>query len=279
VTETEWLASSDPQPMLALLRNSATERKLRLFAVACCHRLGCSLPDACRHSVAVAERHADGAATDRDLLNAYEASYSVWRRAGASFAAHAGAGAARAVCMGSTDPARRAERSREIGVVTAASYAVTLAAESLAFATAREALDPLRVVRHHYLLKIEHRREYSSVGFWVYEVDDQDWADAKSVERSAQCCLLHDIVGNPFRPAAALDPACVAWCGEVVWELAWAAYDERLPEGTLEPARLVLLADALEDVGCTDADLLGHLRGPGPHVRGCWAVDLVLGKE
>jgi hypothetical protein len=37
-------------------------------------------------------------------------------------------------------------------------------------------------------------------------------------------------------------------------------------------------ADALEDAGCTDADLLGHLHGPWPHVRGCWAVDLVLGK-
>jgi hypothetical protein len=52
-----------------------------------------------------------------------------------------------------------------------------------------------------------------------------------------------------------------------------------MAEGTLDPARLTVLADALEDAGCTDADLLGHLRSPGPHVRGCWAVDLVLGKE
>jgi hypothetical protein len=43
--------------------------------------------------------------------------------------------------------------------------------------------------------------------------------------------------------------------------------------------RTPILADALEDVGCTDAELLGHLRGPVPHVRGCWAVDLVLGKS
>jgi hypothetical protein len=40
-----------------------------------------------------------------------------------------------------------------------------------------------------------------------------------------------------------------------------------------------VLADALEEVGCTDAGLLGHLRGPGPHVRGCWAVDLLLGRS
>jgi hypothetical protein len=52
-----------------------------------------------------------------------------------------------------------------------------------------------------------------------------------------------------------------------------------LPEGHLDPARRGLLAGALEDAGCTDAELLGHLRGPGLHVRGCWALDLVLGKN
>jgi hypothetical protein len=49
--------------------------------------------------------------------------------------------------------------------------------------------------------------------------------------------------------------------------------------GTLDTSRLAVLADALEDAGCDRADILGHLRGPGPHVRGCWAVDLLLGKE
>jgi hypothetical protein len=62
--------------------------------------------------------------------------------------------------------------------------------------------------------------------------------------------------------------------------LAQAAYDERtVPAGTLDPARLAVLADALEDAGCDNADILSHLRGTGPHVRGCWAVDLVLGRE
>jgi hypothetical protein len=61
---------------------------------------------------------------------------------------------------------------------------------------------------------------------------------------------------------------------------AQAAYEERaLPAGVLGPARLGVLADALEDAGSPDTDLLGHLRGPGPHARGCWAVDLLLGKE
>ena len=62
--------------------------------------------------------------------------------------------------------------------------------------------------------------------------------------------------------------------------LAQTAYEERvLPGGHLDPARLAVLADALEEAGCTDAEILDHLRGPGSHVRGCWALDLVLGKE
>jgi hypothetical protein len=56
--------------------------------------------------------------------------------------------------------------------------------------------------------------------------------------------------------------------------LATAASDNRiLPAGTLEPARLAVLADALEEAGCDNADILNHLRNSGPHVRGCWAVD------
>jgi hypothetical protein len=52
-----------------------------------------------------------------------------------------------------------------------------------------------------------------------------------------------------------------------------------LPDGRLDAARLAILADALEDAGCTRAEVVEHLRGPGPHVRGCWVVDLILGKE
>jgi hypothetical protein len=98
--------------------------------------------------------------------------------------------------------------------------------------------------------------------------------------RRAQAAAFIDLVGNPFRPAKALDPAWLRWQGGTVARLAQAAYKERrLPEGNLIPAHLALVADALEDAGCTDADLLGHLRGPGPHVRGCWALDLVLSKS
>jgi hypothetical protein len=95
-----------------------------------------------------------------------------------------------------------------------------------------------------------------------------------------QAGLIRDLFGNPFRPAPVVDPAWLAWQGGAVPQLARAAYEgRRLPEGTLEPARLAVLADALEDAGCTAPDMLGHLRGPGPHFRGCWAVDLLLGRS
>ena len=58
------------------------------------------------------------------------------------------------------------------------------------------------------------------------------------------------------------------------------AYDERLmPSGELDLGRLAVLSDALEEAGCTSAEILTHLRSPGPHVRGCWALDLILGKS
>src|SRR5205807_5738807 len=86
--------------------------------------------------------------------------------------------------------------------------------------------------------------------------------------------LCRDIF-RPFRPVT-VDPAWLLWEGGLVRRLAEAAYDERsLPEGTLDRVRLAVLADAVEEAGCTNAELLDHLRGPGPHVRGCWAVDLL----
>jgi hypothetical protein len=98
---------------------------------------------------------------------------------------------------------------------------------------------------------------------------------------SAEAALLRDLFGPlPFRLLTPLAPAWLRWNEGTVGRLAEGVYgDRRLPEGTLDPTPLTVLADALEDAGCDQADLLSHLRGPGPHVRGCWAVDLVLGKE
>jgi hypothetical protein len=91
-----------------------------------------------------------------------------------------------------------------------------------------------------------------------------------ALERAAQCELLRDIFGNPFRTPPVLPASCLT---PAVVTLAQDIYDRRAFESTRE------LADALEAAGCRDAELLAHLRSPGPHVRGCFAVDLVLGKD
>jgi hypothetical protein len=92
--------------------------------------------------------------------------------------------------------------------------------------------------------------------------------------------LLHDVFGNPFCPPAPLSSEILTWNHDTVRRIAEAIYCERrMPEGNLDTDRLAILHDALLDAGCTDEDLLIHCREPGPHVRGCWAIDLILGKE
>jgi hypothetical protein len=84
--------------------------------------------------------------------------------------------------------------------------------------------------------------------------------------------LLREVFGNPFRARVA-DPRWAVWNHATIPRLARTIYET----GGFD--QLPVLADALEEAGCTDAVILGHCRGPGPHVRGCWVVDLVLGKE
>jgi hypothetical protein len=107
--------------------------------------------------------------------------------------------------------------------------------------------------------------------------DEASWEAARRAERAEQSRLLQDITGPVPALPTPLDPA---WLTPTVSNLAQAAYEVPiLPSGELDPIRLAVLSDALEEAGCDDADILGHLRSPGPHVRGCWAVDLLLGKE
>jgi len=88
-------------------------------------------------------------------------------------------------------------------------------------------------------------------------------------ERDPHSTLIRDVFGTPSCPVT-LDPS---WLAPAVVSLAQTVYDarsfDRMPE----------LADALEAAGCTNNDILDHCRGPGPHVRGCWVLDLILGKK
>ena len=114
-----------------------------------------------------------------------------------------------------------------------------------------------------------------------------NWAESTHKRRATRLLLdnLRCVFGNPFRPTA-VDPH---WLTETVVSLARAMYDGR------DFIPMPILADALQDVGCDDAEVLAHcrlddvglysadvtvpFRTRGPHVRGCWVVDLILGKK
>ena len=117
------------------------------------------------------------------------------------------------------------------------------------------------------------------VGFLLVELATRpqvDWGDVYFLledTRGAACLVfaerIRDIFGNPFRPVD-FDPR---WRTSDVVGLARAIYEDRAFD------RMPILADALMDAGCADDQIIGHCRGDGPHVRGCWVVDLVMGKE
>src|SRR5262249_42955897 len=89
------------------------------------------------------------------------------------------------------------------------------------------------------------------------------YSKAVAAEQRQQIDLLRDVLGNPFRPVA-LDPS---WLTAAVQAVAQVIYEER------QFSDLPVLADALEEAGCDNRDLLDHCRSAGPHVRGCWVVD------
>jgi hypothetical protein len=221
MTEAEWLSCTDPEVMLKLLRGRASDRKVRLFAVACLRRIRHLLdhPDSI-WSLEVAERCAEGTATREELRTAAE--LAMWAGDDASW------------------------HSMQDAV---ADWAAAEACKDLPPAAAMGVLSEVRR---------------------VYAEDDVQ----RGVEVRAQCDLRRDIFGNPFRPPPTITPSVLAWNDGIVPRLAAGIYESR--EFTQESVGV--LADALEEAGVTDVAVLEHLRGPGPHVRGCWVVDLVLGK-
>jgi hypothetical protein len=231
MTEAEWLASNDPETMLRFVCRYTSRRKERLFAVACCRRLGDLLSGYCRELLVRIESAADqplSVAAVEELINDAMAhadglSYEMGTPIGS-----AGWLAGNAVWS--------ATEGNALGVVDEAADAVTTSK-----------FDP-------------NTHDVRASG--PPTVGDP-------TELAAQADLLRHIVGNPFRPVAFSPP----WRTDTAVSLARQMYEAR------EFSAMPILADALQDAGCDSAEILDHCRGPGPHVRGCWCVDLVLGKS
>ncbi len=227
MTESDWRACQEPQKMLASLRDSGklSERKVRLFAVACCRlfwRL--SPPEHSGAAALVSERYADGLATKGELKAAR-------KRARSCEAAAA-----------------------RLDAYQAATGAASAAASAVWWLTnGYQGPDPIVAAY------TAHTRAGNRL------VDEQS---------REQAALLRDIFGPlPFRPVT-LPPSVRTWNDGCVVQLATSIYEDR----DFSSERMGVLGDALEEAGVSEAEVLAHLRSPGPHCRGCWAVDLVLGK-
>jgi hypothetical protein len=223
MTEAEWLACADPKKMLDCLRGKASERKLRLFACACCRRIWHLWEDEpCRKVIEILEDFVDGKANEEAL---------------------AAAGAA-------------------------------VKAEGR---TARYGLASLSVWKKTWAVSTNEGWEAARSGAWGEHQEAaraEAWAGILKeceVVSEKQCNSLRCIFGDPFRPVVP-DPNWRTWNDNTLPQLAERIYLDRAFD------HLPILADALEKTGCADQDILNHCREPGPHVRGCWVVDLVLGK-
>jgi hypothetical protein len=226
MTEDEWLAATDPKPMLQFIREKASERKLRLFTVACCRRVWLLLKDERgRKALETAEAYADGLATQDELIFAYVTTNQL------------------------IDIIRSQSRNIHKDAKAFAMLAVQRAASAgLCFYGQdweHDTYDPSQCASD----AVEYVEKGSA---WLQKAD-----------------TLRCIFGNPFRPVA-VDPS---WFTSDVLALAEGIYQEKAFD------RMPILADALQDAGCDSDELLNHCRGDGPHVRGCWALDLVLGKS
>jgi hypothetical protein len=243
MTEQDWLQATDPRPMLEFLRGKVSDRKLRLFAVACCRRaLHLFRDKRVKMALDVVERYADGSASEEEVtaIHSKMMSLYVWRWSQAFIA--------------EGPPGWRIVGSILRGTVTPITHLIDEIADMVR-ASSNDRYAALRAP-----LGEEVRAARSA---WRSAVS------ARSDERTHQRLLLRDIIGNTFRPVG-VDHA---WLTPSVVELASTIYSERAFD------RMPILADALEEAGCTNQDILNHSRSGSEHVRGCWVVDLVLGKS
>jgi hypothetical protein len=233
MTEQEWLECTDPRPMVEFLRGKASDRKLRLFAVACCRRIWHLINDQrSRIAVEIAESYVDGLATEAKVSTAREDADNVV-----------------------DEQCYDLELPNNVDAAIAASNVVSTGT--------RELEQPV---------EIAYWTASHTQSALVAHIRDSERVPLKQLEGTVQSNMARCIFGNPFHPVS-INPAWLAWNHGTVQKIAQGIYDERALD------RMPILADALEESGCTDIDILAHCRQPGEHVRGCWVVDLILGKE
>jgi len=225
--------------MLELVRGMASDRKLRLFAVACCRLIWDWIPhSASREAIEVAERFADGKASWQELL-----------------AARRGA-----------DPSRKEEQDTSIASAWACAWAAAqLSAWQTANDVARLAAMTPRPAAWFRISRLPRPSQ---------EIREESKSACQQMQRAqlaSQAVVLRDLF-HPFRQSRPLPRAVLTWNDDSILHLAQSIYNER------SFSQLSILADALLDAGCGDEDLIGHCRTHGPHFRGCWALDLILGK-
>jgi hypothetical protein len=242
MNEVEWLAGLDPEAMLAYLAgNHASERKLRLFACACVRRHWARL----RYS-----GPRDVAAPTETIPQRTVALAERWADGLADEDLEQARQSAEMSAWGAPADDQRAYQ---------AAWATLLESALEAAQQARELIRQLVV--------------YDAAGSAITFADEERLSAAASAEECrAQGTLLCEIFGNPFRPVK-VDPGWLSISGGAGAAILRAIEEEQRFED------LPYLGDALEDAGCRDESLLRHLREPCGHVRGCWAVDLLMGRQ
>jgi hypothetical protein len=305
MTEQEWLTAADPTSMLEFLAGKASDRKLRLCACACVRLVWHLLADeASRRAVDVAERYAEGLADDAERGQAAEAAGAVLARAKETAQASRQAMvAARRASYGVEGPAKvdaraawanAAARWREAQALECTAQA---AHDLLRRRTEKEqrwaelhpgqsdfpqeertvplhAMGQAEMALRHTVEAEAVRTNWEAAGLTPlsWGILEDRWETTLAGWNRERCVLLRCIFGNPFRPAT-LDDSWLRWNGGIVVQIAESINDER------SFGSLPVLADALEEAGCHEADILSHCRHEGPHALGCWVVDLLRGKK
>jgi hypothetical protein len=253
VTQEQWVSETDIAEMLQFLRTKASIRKFRLFGVACCRRIERQIlkTELGYRALVIGECLADGPPLNENLESLRTRLLDESR-----------------ALNGDLDPYRRG--GCEGGALANADQAVAdLLEEEDAFLTH----GPGSKYYSGDLLQV-YRSAAWCAAHWQRCNDRDRFKPGELIrEFAAQLPLLHDIFGNPSRPPVVIDLRCINWNSGGVREVAEYIYVERAFD------RVPQLADALEDTGCNDSAIVGHFRGPGMHVRGCWALDLVLCKK